>query len=123
MAATPRAAEKWTWLAAHAKPGEYLLQAEWPDAYLPLDVRNPIYLDVVASEGADDLGYLDRAMRELDARQVRYIVESPALAVPEFHEYLQARYRRVHAFADGDELWERKPDVTAHRAPIGAPQT
>lgn len=123
VATTPQAAEKWLWLAARTQPGEYLLQAEWPGAYLPLAVRNPLYLDVVASEGAADLGYLGRAMRELDARRVRYVVESPAFAVAEFHEYLQARYRRVHVFADGDEVWERKPDDDARRAPIGAPRS
>jgi len=123
IATTPQAAEKWIWLAAHTKPGEYLLQAEWPSAYLPLGLRNPIYLDIVASAGASKLGYLTRAMRELDAKRVRYIVQSPGFAIPEFHEYLQARYRLVHTFADHDEVWERREDETMTNTPISAPQT
>jgi hypothetical protein len=50
IATTSGATEKWRWLAAHTRPGEYVLQAEWPSVYLPLPLRNPIYLDVVASE-------------------------------------------------------------------------
>jgi hypothetical protein len=121
IATPPQAAEKLIWLAAHTRPRDYLFQAEWPGVYLPLELRNPAYLDVVASEGANDLGYLALATRELEDKRVRYIVESPAFAVPQFHEYLETRYRLVHTFPDRDEVWERKSEDAVISPPINDP--
>jgi hypothetical protein len=45
MATTPVAAQKLTWLAQHTSPGQYVFQAVWPSIYLPLAVRNPVFLD------------------------------------------------------------------------------
>jgi hypothetical protein len=103
------AAAKLRWLADRTRPGDLLLQAEWPGVYLPLSVRNPIYLDVVMKEGAVPLGYLARSERQLDAASVRYVVESPSQSVEEFRDYLARRYRLVRKFPDQDEVWERLP--------------
>ena len=62
-------------------------------------------------------------MQELDVKRVRYIIESPRSAVPQFHEYLEARYRLIRTFADRDEVSERKADDTALEASTSAPQT
>jgi hypothetical protein len=111
VSTSPLSAEKLGWLAARTKPGQYMLQAEWPGMYLPLELRNPIYLDHVATEGASELGYLALSLRQLEAKPVQYIVQSPGYSVAAaFHDFLVRHYRLVWKFSDEDEIWERKPD-------------
>jgi hypothetical protein len=64
--------------------------------------------------------YLELTMRQLDSKQVKYIVWSPRLNTPNdpsrpwedhlgpFRAYLKDRYTRVRSFSDQDELRERK---------------
>jgi hypothetical protein len=106
-------AEKSGWLAAHTKPGEFVLQVEYPKVYLPLGLRNPIFLDVVSIDNPPTLGYLALSIRQLEEKPVKFIVETPVHSVPSFHEYLVDRYRMVWRFSDRDEVWERKPRATA----------
>jgi hypothetical protein len=112
IATGPLMAQKLGWLATHTKPGDLLLQAEWPSVYVPLGLRNPIFLDVVASEGAAPPGYLALSIRQLEEKQVKFIVETPVSSQPWFHEYLVNRYRLVWKFSDRDEVWERKSAAT-----------
>ena len=112
IALGPLWAEKSGWLVAHTKPGEFVLQAENPKMYLPLGLRNPIFLDVVNSDSASTLGYLALSIRQLEEKQVKFIVETPAYSAPSFHEYLLDHYRLVWRFSDRDEIWERKPSAT-----------
>ena len=112
IATAPLAAEKLAWLAARTKPGQFMLQADWPDMYLPLGLRNPIFLDVLA--GGADPGYAALSLRQLESKRVQYIVlsprlESPASYLPMFHKFLVDRYRLIWRFSDQDEVWERRP--------------
>jgi hypothetical protein len=115
VAAPPPAAEKLAWLAAHTKPGEFMLQAGWPGMYLPLTLRNPIYLDVIPGcSSPTRLGYIALSLRQLEAKHVQYIVWSPQFEGPEhssvalFHQFLVDHYRPIWSFSDRDEIWERK---------------
>ncbi|HEY2782619.1 MAG TPA: glycosyltransferase family 39 protein [Steroidobacteraceae bacterium] len=115
IAAQPLPAEKLAWLAAHTTPGQYMLQAQWPGMYLPLALRNPLFLDVVAGAGASRSENVDLAIRQLEDKRVQYIVLSPRLQrldrMPEvFAEFVTSHYRLVRAFADRDEIWERKQE-------------
>jgi hypothetical protein len=106
IATTPLAAEKLGWLAAHTKPGEFMFQAEWPGMYMPLDARNPIFMDVISGS---PMAYVALSIRQLEEKQVELMVESPAHTVPAFREFLVNRYRLIRRFPDGDEVWQREP--------------
>jgi hypothetical protein len=112
VAADPMAAEKLGWLTAHTKPAQFFLQAQWPGIYLPLDVRNPLFLeDVEEISGATRLGYVESSIQQVESKRVRYVMWSPRLvwhSRGEFREFLKNHYRIVHTFADRDEIWERQ---------------
>ena len=116
IAASPLDAEKLAWLAAHTRPGQFMLQAGWPSMYVPLGLRNPIYLDVIPGCGsATRLAYVALSVRQLEAKRVRYIVWSPRMESLDdspavFREYLRGRYRQIWRFSDQDEIWERRPE-------------
>jgi hypothetical protein len=106
-------AEKLTWLAARTAPGDYLLQAEWPGMYLPLLLRNPMYLDVVGGVAANRPENVSRSVQALDHKPTRYIVLSPRQETldqyPEpFRSYVREHYLHVWTFSDQDEAWARK---------------
>jgi hypothetical protein len=116
IATTPLAAEKLAWLAARTKPGQFMLQAGWPGMYLPLALRNPIFLDDLEGGGASRLGYVALSIRQLEAKRVQYILwsprlESPAYSLAVFHAFLVDYYQPIWRFSDQDEIWERKPET------------
>jgi len=119
-AAVPAETDEKVQLILHTTaPGQFFFQAIWPGLYVPLDVRNPLYVDAVATDGATRPDDVARAIVQLDEKAVRYVLWAPYLDRPEpggertYHlgplaTYLHARYSRVKALADGEELWERK---------------
>lgn len=110
VAAPPPAAQKLAWLAGHTQPGQFMLQAGWPGMYLPLGLRNPVYLDVIPGCSSPiRRGYVESSIRQLEAKRVQYIVWSPGYSSPpQFHEFLVERYRLTRRFSDLDEIWERR---------------
>ena len=112
-ALTAQQAEQLTWLAAHTRPGQYLFQASWPGVYLPLSVRNPLFLDKLQTDFQNRLGYLQLSTRQLQAKQVQYILWSNDFNarlsdLTVFYDFMQKHYRRVWTFSDQNEVWERK---------------
>jgi hypothetical protein len=106
-------AQKLGWLAAHTHPGQFVLQAGWLSIYLPLGLRNPVFLDYLESGACDRLGHLALSIRQMEARHVEYVVWSPRLDAPGyglslFRNYLDRHYRRIWRFSDADEVWERQ---------------
>lgn len=100
-------------------PGQFFFQAIWPGVYIPLQLRNPIYLDTVWPNEESRPAYVRRSIEELEAKQVQFILWSPHLnySDPDYpsadhlaplRDYLHAHYGRVQVFSDRDELWERK---------------
>ncbi len=115
VATTTAAAEKLSWLAGHTHPGQYVLQAGWLSIYLPLAVRNPVFVDYLDSAAQDRLGYLTSSIRDLQAKRVRYVLWSPRLDTPAsglglFRDFLERHYRLVWTFSDQDQVWERKAE-------------
>ena len=48
--------EKFSWLEQHTKPGDFFFQHAWHDAYFPLELRNPVFLDgLIANEAGRSL--------------------------------------------------------------------
>ena len=114
VATTQLAAEKLAWFAAHTQPEQFMLQAMWPGLYLPLALRNPLYLEDLETSGQGRLGYVALSIRQLEAKRVQYIVWSPVLNSPMFEleplrEFVEVHYHRVWTFPDEDEVWAHKP--------------
>jgi hypothetical protein len=118
VATIPAKAEKLEWLVQRTRPNDFFFQSGWPGLYLPLQLRNPIFIDDLDPRGVTPSEYVDSGMRQLEAKAVRYILWSPRLDSPslnkvdnhltKFHEYLETHYKQVHSFPDADQLWERR---------------
>ena len=113
IATAPSTGEKLAWLARHTMPGQLVFEARWVDLYLPLALRNPLYIDMLEGGHKSNPEFVDSGIRQLEAERVQYIIWSPRLessAYPfaTFREFLADRYRRVATFPDQDEVWRRK---------------
>lgn len=114
----PKEFEELSWGIEHTKPGEFLFQASWPGVYIPLGVRNPVFLDTASTMLNPE--WVERAIQQLDAKQVHYVVWAGRLDYPvdphhprtanivPLRAYVHTRYRLAKLFQNGDEVWERK---------------
>jgi hypothetical protein len=113
IATTPLGGEKLAWLARRTVPGQLFFEARWVDLYLPLALRNPAFIDQLESGHYSRSEFVERSIRQLEAKRVEYIIWAPRLEAPaypyaSFREFLGEHYQRVMTFADRDEVWERK---------------
>ena len=106
-------------LKEQTRPGELLFQAVWPGFYIPLRLLNPVYVDTIWPNEESRPEFVERSIKELEAKQVPHILWSQNLDYPDpanpqsdhlgpLRDYLHEHYRRVQVFSDQDELWERK---------------
>jgi Dolichyl-phosphate-mannose-protein mannosyltransferase len=119
-AVRPKDFEKLDWLAQRTKPGDLFFQAGWTSFYLPLQLRNPLFVDVLESTAVTDPPDVDLSVQQMEVAKPRYVLWPPRLNAldsfygPEqyhlgpFRNYLHANYKLAHSFSDGDELWEKK---------------
>lgn len=114
VAMRPLDAEKLTWLAARTKPDQFILQVGWPGVYLPLALRNPLFLEDANTTGGDRLGFEELSIRQLAAKPVRYVLwpsrTDPEISLQAFHGFLESHYRKVWTFSDRSEVWQRELD-------------
>jgi hypothetical protein len=119
LATTPEYYEKLQWIAERTHPGEFFLQAGWPGVYLPLQLRNPLY---VATLSRFDIAYVEDlalSIQQLKSKPVPYILWTPLLdrdcppglpcvdSISPIRDYIHASYRCAHTFPDGDTVWQR----------------
>jgi|tagenome__1003787_1003787.scaffolds.fasta_scaffold20975284_2 hypothetical protein len=107
------------WIAEHTHPGDYFFQAAWPGLYMPLELRNALFLDTVEINNQTRPEHLADAIRQLDRKKVQYILWSSRLdrsgAIPSrdhlepLREYLHSQYEPVKSFSTGNTIWARKP--------------
>jgi hypothetical protein len=117
---TPQASEKLRWLMLHTTPGEFFLQADWPGMYLPLRLRNPLFVDAITPGEETRSEDVASAIQQLERNRVQYILWPPRLestasskdTVSPLRTYLHLNYTQVHTFADGDMIWERNEFVS-----------
>ena len=119
VATTPQSYEKLRWVLFHCRRGQYFFQAPWPGMYLPLDLRNPLFIDQVLPGTGNLPEEIKLAIRQLDEKRVPYVLWAPRLDsvdgrpvhaqdnVEPLREYLHARYSQKMVFPDGDEIWQR----------------
>jgi hypothetical protein len=117
----PQTCEELLWIARHTKPGDFFFQAEWPGMYVPLALRNPLYLDAVGTNQQTRPEDIAVAIRQLEERKVRYVLWSKRLDNPDasrntanplvpLKAYLLSRYDLVENFPGEGELWQRKEE-------------
>src|SRR5215469_3954431 len=109
---------KLTWVMQRTKPGDFLFDAGWPGVYIPLQLRNPVFLDTAGTMLNPQ--WAQWVVQELEARQVHYVLWADRLNYPPdprhpvtanivpLRDYLHAHYQRACIFPDGEEAWERK---------------
>lgn len=111
----PAEFEKLSWLMQRTRAGEFLFAANWPGVYIPLDLRNPVFLDTAAT--LLNPRWDEAAVQQLKARQVRYVLwagrfemmNGTAQAhIEPLRSYIHESYREVRVFPDGEQLWEKK---------------
>jgi hypothetical protein len=119
LATTPEYYEKLHWIAERTHPGEFFFQAGWPGVYLPLQLRNPLYIATLTRfdiPRADDIAL---SIQQFKSKPVPYILWTPLLdsacrpglpcvdSISPIREYIYASYKCVHAFPDGETMWQR----------------
>lgn len=119
VATTPEYYQKLQWIAERTHPGEFFLQAGWPGVYLPLQLRNPLF---VASLSRFDISAPDDialSIRQLKLKHVEYVLWTPLLdrdcrpglscgdAISPIRDYIHGSYKCVRTFSDGATVWQR----------------
>lgn len=112
--------EKFSWLAQHTKPGDFLFQEEWLNVYPALELRSPAFVDGLWANEVTRPEYVDLTLQQLESRKPEYILITPGLNTPDdpskpwqdhlgpFFVYLKTNYVFVRSFADQDEVWKRQ---------------
>jgi 4-amino-4-deoxy-L-arabinose transferase-like glycosyltransferase len=119
LAAAPEAYRKMRWINDHTASGEFFFQAPWPGMYIPLQLRNPVFLDAISTFEETRPEFIERTIRELEVKPVRYILWPRYLdeldlqrpwnyQIERVRSFLNQRYRVAHVFPDRDQIWEPK---------------
>jgi Dolichyl-phosphate-mannose-protein mannosyltransferase len=118
VATTPQAYEKLLWVKQHTQPGEFFLQAAWPGMYLPLQLRNPLYMATLSRLDDARPEDIELAIQQLKTKPVQFVLWAQFLDsqcgsgpcevnVLPIRDYLHSSYTRIRTFPDGDTLWQR----------------
>ncbi len=119
FATTRQTYEELHWIASIAWPVDLFLQAGWPGMYIPLGLRNPLYVATVDYLDATRPGDIELSVSQMKSKRVKYVLWSRHLDsrcnhtspcddyLFPFREYLHKSYTCVHVFPDGDTLWRK----------------
>ena len=114
-AINPLAYEKLHEMMLRTTPGELFFQAGWPGMYLPLQLRNPLYLDIAYAIRPEEA---ERVIQQLQKTTIPLILWNTHLddsclsdrpcddGTALLRDYIHRSYVRVHTFPDGDTLWQ-----------------
>lgn len=107
------------WLLQHTRPGDIFYQTAWPGFYFSLDLRSPVFVDVLETNEITRPEWVALTIQQVEDKQVKYILNSPWLYVQlnpsrpwedhlePFRAYLRTHYTRIHVFSNKDEIWQR----------------
>jgi hypothetical protein len=124
VAVSPLSYEKLHWMMEHTHPGQFVFQAAWPGIYLPLQLRNPVFVDLIFPGDGTRHEEVALTIRQLELKHVPYVLWAARLGSmddlidhPEDHVvplrvYLRAQYSHVHTFSDGDQVWQRNESTS-----------
>jgi len=111
--------EKLHWMTEHTRPGQFLFQAAWPGVYLPLQLRNPMFVDQIYPADGTPSDEVALTIQQLEEKQVPYVLWAARLGsmdslsvrpndhVVPLRAYLHSHYSEEHTFPDGDQVWQR----------------
>ncbi|WP_353062136.1 hypothetical protein RBB77_12570 [Tunturibacter psychrotolerans] len=119
VATGEQAYEKLHWMTEHTRPGQFLFQAAWPAMYLPLQLRNPMFVDQIYPADGTPTDEVALTIQQLEVKQVPYVLWAARLGsmdnlsvrpkdhVVPLRAYLHSQYSEEHTFPDGDQVWHR----------------
>jgi len=119
-AVSPLTYSKLQSMMRYTQPGQFIFQAAGPSIYLPLQLRNPLFMDAVETNQQTRPEQIEQAVQQLEAKKLQFVLWSPRLddadrfdrsteqTIAPLRSYIRERYARVQVFSDQDELWERK---------------
>jgi hypothetical protein len=110
--------EEFRWLQTHTKPGDEFLQASWPNIYLPLGLRSPVFVETLLPERTSP-EFTALTIRQIKLTKVQYILWSPWLQrglqhnaevdnLEPLRDFMERHYARVHVFSNQDEIWQHR---------------
>jgi hypothetical protein len=119
IAIDPQGYRKLHWIQEHTRPEDFFFDASWPGVYLPLRLRNPVFLDGVGLNIDTRPEFLQRSITQMDEKKVPYILwqqqlnpqgdyDPPGSSLAPLRIYLHQHYKKVKVFEDQDEIWERE---------------
>ncbi|HEY1803100.1 MAG TPA: hypothetical protein VGG45_01345 [Terracidiphilus sp.] len=120
MLTTQSTLEEYSWVQEHTHPGDYFYEADFPDMYFYLGLRNPTGLPRAVNNGYTTMQQVTDAIGRLEEIKPRYIYwgQGDPLVVPSWEDpadahlqfmldYIGTHYRRAQRFPYDDEIWER----------------
>jgi hypothetical protein len=122
-AVAPESVELLQWVTAHTHPGDDFLSASWPGLYVPLQLNNPLYMPTISPYDGFTARDIEPSIQQIQASQVQYVLWNHALAkqcyyivcdgddLSPIQDYLSSSYRIVHAFSNGDVIWQKKENA------------
>jgi hypothetical protein len=121
LATSPEVFRKLNAISQRTHPGDHFFQAGWPGLYLPLQLRDPLFLSTVSYLEAARPEDIDDTVRQLETIPVPLVLWTSALDLHCPHDqrcedyltplrdYLARSYTPVQTFADGDTLLQKNP--------------
>ena len=102
----PKYNPEFQWLSQNTKPGDYMLQAAWLNTYLPLKLRDPVYIDGLWPGPKTPPQYVQLAAIQVEEKRVEYVLWSPGQI----------------DWAGRPEIWTQSPRLieSVSRIPIAA---
>jgi len=120
LATSPLVYDKLASISSRTHPGGPFFQAGWPGLYIPLQLRDPLYLTTVTYIEAPRPNDIDDTIHQLQSTPVPYILWTATLdlncppnrtcqdQLTPLRSYLQTSYTPIQTFSDGDTLLQRK---------------
>jgi hypothetical protein len=111
---------EFVWLSHNTRPGDAIVQAAMLNTYLPLQLRDPLYVDGLWPSKKTPKPFVELSVEQVEMEQVKYIIWAPQMIGPvdektggddsllPFREYMAAHYERIQQFPNGDEAWQRR---------------
>jgi hypothetical protein len=106
---------EFAWLAQHTRPGDLFFDSSWPLLYLPLQLRNPVFVDGLGGGPQTPPSWVELTIRQLEATNTKLVLWSPWLSttakadsLKPYRDYLRHHYARIEVFPTGDEVWRAR---------------
>ncbi len=119
FATSPQEYDELHWIERLTKPGDPFLEVDWTGVYLPLRLKNPLYVASLDPWDAPRVEDIELAIQQIESKKVRYILREKTVdwwcglghpcpvTIAYFQTYLQTAFTCQHTFPNGDTLWRK----------------